>query len=97
MGMDVYGRDPDSPAGKYFRANVWSWRPIHALIIAAMLGLVGRRDDRSRSGTTTGPAPAISRPARRWQRGLNSGWSIMSRDSNWTCQETRVTEDGHVS
>lgn len=32
MGMDVYGREPTSPAGKYFRANVWSWRPIHALI-----------------------------------------------------------------
>lgn len=32
MGMDVYGRNPVSDAGKYFRANVWSWRPIHALI-----------------------------------------------------------------
>jgi hypothetical protein len=33
MGMDVYGRQPTSAAGKYFRANVWSWRPIHELII----------------------------------------------------------------
>lgn len=33
MGMDVYGRKPDSTAGEYFRANVWSWRPIHALIV----------------------------------------------------------------
>lgn len=33
MGMDVYGRAPSSPAGEYFRANVWSWRPIHALMI----------------------------------------------------------------
>jgi hypothetical protein len=32
MGMDVYGRNPRSQAGEYFRANVWSWRPIHALI-----------------------------------------------------------------
>ena len=32
MGMDVSGRNPDSSAGEYFRANVWSWRPIHALI-----------------------------------------------------------------
>lgn len=31
MGMDVWGRNPSSPAGKYFRANIWSWRPIHAL------------------------------------------------------------------
>jgi hypothetical protein len=33
MGMDVSGRDPTSPAGRYFRANVWSWRPIHALVV----------------------------------------------------------------
>lgn len=26
MGMDVNGR-----SGNYFRANVWSWRPIHQL------------------------------------------------------------------
>ncbi len=32
MGMDVYGRKPTAEAGKYFRANVWSWHPIHALI-----------------------------------------------------------------
>jgi hypothetical protein len=32
MGMDVSGIDPDSKAGEYFRANCWSWRPIHALV-----------------------------------------------------------------
>jgi hypothetical protein len=32
MGMDVYGRDPKSEEGEYFRANIWSWRPIHELI-----------------------------------------------------------------
>jgi hypothetical protein len=31
--MDVYGRKPRSSAGEYFRANVWSWHPIHTLII----------------------------------------------------------------
>jgi hypothetical protein len=33
MGMDVSGRNADSKAGEYFRANIWSWRPIHALIV----------------------------------------------------------------
>ena len=28
MGMDVYGRDPSSEEGDYFRANVWFWRPL---------------------------------------------------------------------
>jgi hypothetical protein len=26
MGMDIYGRNPTSEAGKYFQANIWSWR-----------------------------------------------------------------------
>lgn len=28
MGMDVYGTNPTSDKGIYFRANVWWWRPI---------------------------------------------------------------------
>jgi len=32
MGMDVYGKSPKSEEGEYFRANIWSWRPIHELI-----------------------------------------------------------------
>ncbi len=31
MGMDVFGKNPTSKDGEYFRANVWSWRPIHQL------------------------------------------------------------------
>jgi len=32
MGMDVHGKNPESKAGEYFRASVWSWHPIHDLI-----------------------------------------------------------------
>lgn len=28
MGMDVYGNNPTSKAGEYFRNNVWWWRPL---------------------------------------------------------------------
>ena len=28
MGMDVYGIEPYTEAGQYFRANVWMWRPL---------------------------------------------------------------------
>lgn len=28
MGMDVYGKAPTSETGKYFRRNVWGWRPL---------------------------------------------------------------------
>lgn len=28
MGMDVYGKNPKSDAGEYFRRNVWGWHPL---------------------------------------------------------------------
>jgi len=28
MGMDVYGEEPTSEQGKYFRNNVWWWHPL---------------------------------------------------------------------
>jgi hypothetical protein len=28
MGMDVYGKNPKSEAGQYFRRNVWGWHPL---------------------------------------------------------------------
>lgn len=28
MGMDVYGRNPSSEKGEYFRNNVWYWHPL---------------------------------------------------------------------
>ena len=28
MGMDVYGKNPTTEAGEYFRNNVWWWRPL---------------------------------------------------------------------
>lgn len=28
MGMDVYGKKPTTEEGKYFRNNVWWWRPL---------------------------------------------------------------------
>ena len=28
MGMDVYGKNPSSGRGQYFRRNVWGWHPL---------------------------------------------------------------------
>jgi hypothetical protein len=28
MGMDVYGKNPKSEVGTYFRRNVWGWHPL---------------------------------------------------------------------
>lgn len=32
MGFDLFGINPKTPAGEYFRASIWSWPPIHMLI-----------------------------------------------------------------
>ena len=32
MGMDVYGKHPSCEDGKYYRASIWSWRVIHAIV-----------------------------------------------------------------
>lgn len=29
MGMDVYGKEPTSDEGVYFRATVWGWGPLY--------------------------------------------------------------------
>ena len=35
MGMDICGRKPKNKIGEYFRANVWSYRPIYWLCSVA--------------------------------------------------------------
>ncbi|HEV2971033.1 MAG TPA: hypothetical protein VGY55_13755 [Pirellulales bacterium] len=40
MGMDVVDRNPSSPSGKYFQASIWSWRPIHDLILRLCFDLL---------------------------------------------------------
>ena len=32
MGFDIYGLDPQTEKGHYFRNNVWHWRPLWKLI-----------------------------------------------------------------
>ena len=32
MGMDVYGKNPKSETGEYFRRNVWGWHPLWSYV-----------------------------------------------------------------
>ena len=32
MGFDIYGMDPQTEKGHYFRNNVWYWRPLWQVI-----------------------------------------------------------------
>jgi hypothetical protein len=40
MGMDVYGQKPSAPEGKYFRNNVWAWRPLWDFVCEKTEGLL---------------------------------------------------------
>lgn len=33
MGMDVFGKNPKNETGKYFRNNIWYWRPLADLCV----------------------------------------------------------------
>ena len=35
MGFDVFGLNPKNEKGKYFRNNVWWWRPLADFVLAA--------------------------------------------------------------
>ena len=41
MGMDVYGREPSAKCGEYFRATIWAWGPLHALMEETCSDLLG--------------------------------------------------------
>lgn len=32
MGFDLYGKNPQNETGRYFRNNVWWWRPLWSLV-----------------------------------------------------------------
>ncbi len=74
MGMDVWGRNPREPAGRYFRANIWSWRPIQALINELCSDLLDE-PTLIRLGVNVGAGPRDGSAGRRgsgWPR-----WSVM--------------------
>lgn len=41
MGMDVYGQNPKSEVGEYFRKNVWGWHPLWTYCVDVHPDLVG--------------------------------------------------------
>jgi len=93
MGMDVTGRNPSSPAGEYFRANIWSWRPIHALIYELCADLL---DDKTLEGmgynTGAGAADqkACTEMANRFEQWMEHNVQGLSLD----IPGARIAEEG---
>jgi hypothetical protein len=59
MGMDVYGKNPSSKDGEYFRACVWSWRPIHVII-----GMTGVVDEKTLNSMACNDGAGLENQAR---------------------------------
>jgi hypothetical protein len=90
--MDVCGRHPSSPASEYFRANVRSWRPIHALVIELCSDLL---DEETLEGMAfdggAGPQDqqACTEMAQRFER-----WLEHHTEGHGLESDLRVTKDG---
>ena len=92
MGMDVVGRNPSAEAGEYFRANLWSWRPIHNLIVqlcSDLLGeemLIGMGYNDGAGPTDQTTCTTMANRFERWMEHHVSGHSVDS--------DLRVTKEG---
>lgn len=42
MGMDIYGKNPDSEVGEYLRHSVWSWHPLAEYAQSVAPTIVGK-------------------------------------------------------
>jgi len=94
MGMDVVGRMPSSPTGEYFRANVWSWRPIHALIVELCSDLLDEEMIESIGfNVGAGPTdqPTCTEMASRFDRWMEHHVHGLDLE----VPDVRVAEDGH--
>jgi hypothetical protein len=94
MGMDVHGRKPSSPAGEYFRANVWSWRPIYALVIELCSDIVDEETLHG-MGFNCGAGPEdqetcteMAQRFEQWMEHHTEGYGLES--------DLRVTKDGRL-
>src|SRR5271166_5041023 len=92
MGMDVVGRNQSAEAGEYFQANVWSWRPIHSLIVQVCSDLLGEEMIVG-MGYNNGAGPAdqttctaMANRFERWVEHHVSGHSVES--------DLRITREG---
>jgi hypothetical protein len=60
MGMDVYGKNPTSEKGSYFRNNVWWWRPLWNYCVEVAPELCGDVSGHTNDGEGLDEAGAIA-------------------------------------
>lgn len=95
MGMDVFGRNPSDEAGRYFRASIWSWPPLHEQI-CRLCGDLLNDEVLYRIGFNEGAGPKDQATCTLMADRIES--ALLSQPSGFTSSvETElVTEDGYV-
>lgn len=95
MGMDVYGKQPSADAGRYFRASIWAWRPIHELVCLLCSDLLSEELLKG-IGFNGGSGPDDSETCLEmadrftlWLEGCEGGHMVES-------EQLRVTETGRL-
>ena len=94
MGMDVYGRNPSSPVGEYFRATIWAWHPLHALISELCSDLLDPETLHQmamNNGAGPGDQPTCTEMAQRFEQ-----WMEHHTEGHGLESELRVTKDGRL-
>ena len=94
MGMDVYGRNPRSDPGEYFQANVWSWRPIHDLIVELCSDLLDE-DTIESLGYNDGAGPKDQKICTEMARRFEV-WMEQHTDGHKLDLDLRVTREGRL-
>lgn len=94
MGMDVYGRHPASAAGKYFRASVWSWRPIHSLICELCTDLFDNETLTS-LGFNDGAGPESDEICQKMAERFNNWLETHASGLEIDIGDVRVDQNGH--
>jgi hypothetical protein len=94
MGMDVEGRDPDTSEGQYFQANVWSWRPIRALIDELCADLLDE-ETLSAMSCNDGAGPKDQKTCTEMAIRFDNWMERHVDGHRLECSEMRVAEDGH--
>ncbi len=108
MSFDVYGKDPISEVGKYFRLNNWWWRPLweYCLIAAPEIaGKVTLAQENEGDGLDADDAMALGKAlaasvesglAKRCAEGYESMLSDVSDEVCWLCNGTGARDDSVV-
>lgn len=110
MGMDVYGKNPTTEEGKYFRSNVWTWRPLWDYcclvgkdIIPEDVRLGGRMNDGAGLDAEDSQKLAVrlkgaivETHTSRYEKSYREDIAALPMKQCWLCAGTGVRTDGLV-